>query len=130
METSLNTDVRNPKRKNAWSCANVEIIFALLPHVEKGQRKVVARDLFTKCGESTNFSRSYCGFPFRNIAEIPRCTQAQKIDIIGEAAVGAFDKKRVKMEVGEQGHPLFWGEWKPVSLFATFCSDFGVTTWI
>ena len=128
METSLNTDVRNPKRKNAWSCANVEIIFALLPQMEKGQRKVVARDLFTKCGESTNFSRSYSGVPFRNIAEIPRCTEAQKRDILGMAAVGAFDKQRVMMEVAEQGHPLFWGEWKPVSLFATLCRDFGVTT--
>ena len=45
-----------------------------------------------------------------------------------EGAIGAFDKKRVMMEVEEQGHPLFWGEWKPVSLFATLCRDFGVTT--
>ena len=89
MERSLNTDVRDPKRKNAWSGANLEIIFALLPHMEKGQRKVIARDLFTKCGESTNFSRSYSGVPFRNIAEIPRCTEAQKANIFGVGAVGA-----------------------------------------
>ena len=31
METSLNTDVRNPKRKLAWSGANTEIIFAMPP---------------------------------------------------------------------------------------------------
>ena len=36
METSLNTDVRNPKRKLAWSCANLETIFAAPPNCGKG----------------------------------------------------------------------------------------------
>lgn len=39
METALSSDVRNPKRKVAWSGANMETLFVLLPSVEKGQRK-------------------------------------------------------------------------------------------
>ena len=27
----------------------------------------------------------------------------------------------------EKGHPLFWGEWKPVSLYLTMFTDFHVT---
>ena len=127
METSLSTDVRNPKRKVAWSSANMETLFALLPAVAKGQRKIVARDLFTKSGESTNFSRSYSGVPFRNLVEIPRLTEEGKKQIMGQAAVGAFTKERVKREVEAKGHPLFWAEWKPVNLFSTLFRDFGIT---
>ena len=45
METALNTDVRNPKRKLAWCGENMETVFTILPSVSKGQRKLVARDL-------------------------------------------------------------------------------------
>ena len=99
METALGTDVRNPKRKNAWSAASIETLFVLLPHAIKGQRKVVARDLYTKSGESTNFSRSYTGVPFRNLAEIPRVTDEGKAQILGAAAVGAFEKDRIRKEI-------------------------------
>ena len=124
MDTTLHTDVRNPKRKVAWSSANMETIFALLPEAIKGQRPVIARDLFNKCGESTNFSRSYSGVPFRNLAEIPRVTPDAKRKILGYAAVGAFSKSRAEKEVESKGHPLFWGEWKPVHLFSTLFRDF------
>ena len=126
METSLHTDVRNPKRKLAWSSSNMETLFALLPHAHKGQRAVVPRDLFTKSGESTNFSRSYSGVPFRNLKEIPRLTPEAKGKILGVAAVGAFEKERVQKEADARGHPLFWGEWKPVTLFSTLYRDFQV----
>ena len=63
MEGSLHTDVRNPKRRLAWSSANVETLFLLLPK-SPSQRKVVARDHYTKSGEFTNFSRSYTGVEF------------------------------------------------------------------
>lgn len=127
MEGSLNTDVRNPKRKVAWSCANMESVFAFLPLDNKSKNKLVARDTFTKCGESTNFSRSYSGVPFRNLKEIPRVTPEMKQSILGQAAVGAFEKARVQAEVQERGHPLFWGEWKPVALAASWIRDFEAT---
>lgn len=127
METKLHTDVRNPKRKLAWSSSNMEVMFALLPRVTKGQRAVIARDQFTKCGESTNFSRSYSGVPFRNLIEIPRLTSEAKSNILGGAAVGAFEKDRVNKEVESKGHPLFWGEWKPIALFGTLIRDFRIT---
>ena len=51
METSLNSDARNPKRKVAWSGANMETIFVALPSASQGQRKkVVARIAFTTSG--------------------------------------------------------------------------------
>ena len=130
METLLNTDVRNPKRKLAWSGANVETIFAMPPASGKGgrkTRKIVARDAYTKSGESTNFSRSYTGVPLRNLSEIPRITGNTKINILGPSAVGDFVKGRVQKEIAEKGHPLYWGEWKPVYLYSTFFADWGAT---
>ena len=126
METSLNTDVRNPKRKLAWSCANLETIFAAPPDCGVGgsRRKVVPRDHYTKSGESTNFCRSYTGVAFRNLSEIPRLTSDKKMEILGASAVGDFTKDRVQKEVKEKGHPLFWGEWKPVHYYSTLMRDF------
>jgi hypothetical protein len=127
METSLNTDVRNPKRKIAWSSDNMETLFASFPATYRAGLKVVARDLFTKSGESTNWSRTYTGVPFRNLAEIPRMVSKTKQGILGQSAVGDFDRGRVQSEVAERGHPLFWGEWKPVALFSAMMRDTGAT---
>ena len=127
VESALHTDVRNPKRKLAWPGNHMETLFLVLPTATKGQRKVVERDLYTKAGEATNFSRSYTGVPFRNLAEIPRVTEDGKKAILGPAAIGAFTKDRVVKEVKERGHPLFWGEWKPVKLFSTLYRDLHIT---
>ena len=106
----------------------MEVLFVLLPQSGKtGQRTLVDRDHFTKSGESTNFSRSYTGVPFRNLVEIPRMTDERKKEILGTAAVGAFTRQRVEKEVRENGHPLMWGEWKPVQLFSTLYRDFRAT---
>ena len=98
-----------------------------LPDATKAQRKVVARSSFTKCGEATNFSRTYTGVPIRTLSEIPRLTTASKQQKFGSSAVGDFCRERVRKEVEEKGHPLFWGEWKPVSLYLTMFGDFEVT---
>ena len=123
----MSTDVRNPKRKYAYSAANMEVLFVLLPETHRKGIKIVARDRFNKSGESTNFSRTYSGIPFRNLVEIPRVTSEGKGNILGPAAVGVFPKERVMKEVTSKGHPLFWGEWKPVSLYSTLIRDFEVT---
>ena len=121
MEASLNTDVRNPKRKVAWSGANMETMFVALPSASKGQRKVVARIAdFAKSGEATNFSRTFTGVPFRSVAELPRVTADVREGILGGSAVGIFNKQRVQKEVEEKCHPMFWGEWKPIQLWVTF----------
>ena len=41
MGTRLNTDVRNPARKVAWSGASMETMFVALPSASKGQRHAV-----------------------------------------------------------------------------------------
>ena len=125
MEASLKTDVRNPKRKVAWSGANVETLFVKLP--SKRRQTLVVRDAFNRSGESTNFCRSYSGVPFRTLAEIPRLTTEAKTRILGKSAVGEFiPRGRLRTEVDQNGHPLFWGEWKTVSLFKTILRDFQV----
>ena len=129
METTLHQDVRNPKRKLAFSNANVEILFVALPQKsDKCRQHLVPRDMFNKCGESTNFSRSYTGVPFRNLAEIPRLERDAKVQILGASAVGDFIKNRVQKEVAEKGHPLLWTEWKPVKLYSALLRDFQVAT--
>ena len=63
----------------------------------------MARDHYTKSGESTNFCRSYTGVAFRNLYEIPRSTSGMKKEILGRSAVGDFEKTRVQKEVNEKG---------------------------
>ena len=126
METSLKSDLRNPKRKLAWSCDNMEKIFAAPPTAGVGgtRRRLVPRDHYTKSGESTNFCKSYTGVDWRHLCEIPRCSSAKKVEILGQSAVGDFVKARVQKEIKEKGHPLFWGEWKPVHYYSTLMRDF------
>ena len=50
-----------------------------------------------------------------------------KEGILGRSAVGTFNKQRVQKEVEEKGHPLFWGEWKPIQLWTTLFAEFGAT---
>ena len=102
MGATLKQDVRNPKRKVAWSSANVETLFVTLP--PKRKQQLVARDTFNKCGDSTNFCRSYSGVPFRNLAEIPRLTIEAKKRILGPSAVGEFSDRRVVEYVDLHGH--------------------------
>ena len=124
METSLKSDVRNPKRKVAWSSANVEALFVTVPS-HGCKQQLVARDNFNKCGECTNFCRSYSGVSFRSLAEIPRLSEEAKTRILGHSAVGEFPD-RVQKDVVQNGHPLLWGEWKPVSFYSTIMRDFQV----
>ena len=129
METSLNTDPRNPKRKLAWSGANMETLFLCLPDKGRlgGQIHLVARDVYTHSGESTNFCRTYTGVPYRRMAELPRISAELKVQFFGSAAVGAINRDRVAKDVEANGHPLFWGEWKPVKLYSTFYPDLEIT---
>ena len=42
--------------------------------------------------------------------------------------MGAFTKGRVEAEVVARGHPLFWGEWKPVPFYSILIRDMGVAS--
>ena len=126
-ESALGRDPRNPKRKLAWSGVHNEVLFASLSSATKGQRKCVSREVFTRCGESTNYSKSYTGIQSRTLEEIPRLTAQDKAKILGSAAIGAFNRDRVAKDVDAKGHPLFWSEWKPISLYTALCRDFDVT---
>ena len=123
----MKNDVRHPKRKIAWQGANYETLFVTFPGDKaKTSHHLVHRDLFTSSGESTNFSTTYTGVAFRNLADIPRLTAEVKGNILGRAAVGAFTKERIQKEVKESGHPLVWSEWKPVPFYSTLIRDFQV----
>ena len=50
-----------------------------------------------------------------------------KEGILGRSAVGTFNKQRVQKEVEEKGHPLFWGEWKPIQLWISLFMELGAT---
>ena len=88
-ESCLGRDPRNPKRKFQWSGNDVEVLFVALPSGIRGKRKVINRELFMKCGESTtNYSRSYTGVKTRALEGIPRLTTEDKARILGESAIG------------------------------------------
>ena len=61
------------------------------------------------------------------MAEIPRVTEEGKTHILGPTAIGTLSEHRVVKEIKERGHPLFWGEWKPVQLFSTLYNDLHVS---
>ena len=116
-----------PTHKLAWSGVHKETRFVSLPMASKGQRKCASREVFTKCGESTNYSRSYTEIESRTLEEIPRLTVEDKSKILGSAAIGAFVRDRAAKYVEAKGHPLFWSERKPISLYTALCRDFEVT---
>ena len=87
-ESCLGRDPRNPKRKFQWSGNDVEFLFVAFPSGIRGKRKVINRELFMKCGESTNYSRSYTGVMSRRLEAIPRLTAEDKARILGESAIG------------------------------------------
>ena len=128
-ESRLGRDPRNPKRKDPWQGTHTEVLFVALPSATRGQRKIVSREVFMKCGESTNYSRSYTGVQNRTLEEIPRLTAEDKVAILGQSAVGdrIFSRERVQRDADSKGHPLFWCEWKPIALYSAICKDFEVT---
>ena len=126
-EASLRRDSRNPKRKVAWSGNDNEVLFMSLPSATRGKRKLVNRESFMQCGESTNYSRSYTGVQNRTLENIPRLTAEDKAAILGHSAVGCFQRERVQNDVDSNGHPLFWCEWKPISLYTALFRDCDVT---
>ena len=76
-------DPRNPKRKLAWSGTHNEFRFVSRPSAIMGQRKIVSHEVFTKCGESTNYSKSYTVVQNRTLEEIPRFTVDDKATSLG-----------------------------------------------
>ena len=46
--------------------------------------------------------------------------------MLGSSAVGEFERARVKAEIAERGHPIFWGEWSPVAMYSTMYRDWGI----
>ena len=122
-EPWLGRDPRNPKRKFQWSGNDVEVLFVALPSGIRGKRKVINREL------STNYSRSYTGVKTRALEGIPRLTTEDKARILGESAIGdcIFSQERVQRDVDSKGHPLFWCERKPISMYIALFGDFEVT---
>ena len=89
-ESCLGRDPRNPKRKLARSGTHNEIRFVSRPRAIMGQRKIVSREVLTKCGESTNYSRSYAGVQHRTLEDIPRITADDTATRLGQAAICVF----------------------------------------
>ena len=67
------------------------------------------------------------GVQNRTLENIPRLTAEDKAAILGHSAVGCFQRERVQNDVYPNGHPLFWCEWKPISLYTALFRDCDVT---
>ena len=97
-------DPRNPKRKLAWSGTHNEIRFVSRPSAIMGQRKIVSHEVFTKCGESTNYSKGYTVVQNRTLEEIPRFTIDDKATSLGQVVICVFGRDRVQKDVDSKGH--------------------------
>ena len=57
------------------------------------------RSIFNKCGESSNFHRTFSGVQMRTPPEMPRVSKEDKVAILGASAVGEYKRSSVKKEV-------------------------------
>ena len=85
------------------------------------------RSVFNKCGESSNFHRTFSGVQMRTPREMPRVSKEDKVAILGASAVGEYKRSSVKKKAELRGHLLFWREGKPIELFQTMFELIGST---
>ena len=50
-----------------------------------------------------------------------------KVGILGAAASGASEMKRLQADIDEKGHPFSWAETKPMPLWQRVCEHHKVT---
>ena len=81
---------REAPSANSRGLAPTTKIYSCLPSAIRGQRNIVSREVLTKCGESTNYSRSYAGVQHRTLEDIPRITADDTATRLGQAAICVF----------------------------------------
>ena len=93
----------------------------------KTKEKVIHRAEFNTCGEVSTTSPTYTGVPMRRFSELPRMSHDLKVGILGAAASGASEMKRLQADIDEKGHPFSWAEAKPIGLWQRICEHHKVT---
>ena len=78
-------DVRFPGRKLAFSANYQEDYIGILP-VGRSRFKVVPRDQFAACQETTTHMPNFTGVPMRSLWHLPKLTKEDKAALTGVAA--------------------------------------------
>ena len=119
-------DPRAPGRSVSFSGNNKEAGLVSYP-TGKTKEKVIHRAEFNTCGEVSTTSPTYTGVPMRRFSELPRMSHDLKVGILGAAASGASEMKRLQADIAEKGHPFSWAETKPIGLWQRVCEHHKVT---
>ena len=121
-----NKDPRAPGRSVSFGANNKEAALVSYP-AGKSKEKVVHRCEFNTCGEVSTTSTTYTGIQMRRLSELPRMSADMKGNILGAAASGAVEGKRLQADIDEKGHPFSWAETKPLPLLQRVCEHHKVT---
>jgi len=114
-----------PGRATSFISNNKEVAICALQ--KRGTQKVLHRADFNKCGESSTSSTTYTGVPMRRYSELPRMSCDTKSSILGVAASGAVQGKRLQKDMEEKGHPFSHCETKPLMLWQRICEHHSIT---
>ena len=126
VQPAKNRDPRVPGRSVSFAGNNKEVFFVSWP-AGKGKEKVIHRAEFNACGEVSTTSTSYTRIPMRELCELPRMSHDTKASILGAAAAGASEMRRLQADIDEKGHPFSWAETKPMPLWQRVCEHHKVT---
>ena len=116
-------DVRFPGRKLAFSANYQEDYIGILP-VGRSRFKVVARDQFAACQETSTHMPNFTGVPMRSLWRVPKLTKEDKATLTGVAGPTYSEEVAALFPNGE---PLFWLDLKDVlfyvALFKHLCAS-------
>lgn len=115
-------DVRGKGRKIAFSANTKESCFACFTF-SKLKMKAKDRSQYAGSGETSTHNVTYSGVDSRSFKSLPKLPLVDKEKIIG-GKVGRFPED-VAEEL-EDGHPLFWQEYKSCLFYAALYTDFDI----
>ena len=126
VQPAKNRDPRAPGRSVSFAGNNKEAALVSFP-TGKTKEKVIHRAEFNTCGEVSTTSTTDTGIQMRRFSELPRMSHDTKVSILGAAASGASEMKRLQADIDEKGHPFSWAETKPMPLWQRVCEHHKVT---
>ena len=109
--------------KTVLSSNHVEAALLRVP-VARNKLKINKRECYSACGEATTAYNSYTAVEYRSRSELPRISTTEKNKIFVNAG-----RKAVPEDWAEEygaNEPLFWEEFKPLSLWRALLQDYKI----
>ena len=113
-------DIRSPSRKVFNALTNLEMVVGTLP-IPRVRMVTRLRSNFPACGETSTYTKSYSGVPWRSLASLPRMAKSVNDSVTG--ITSPADEDVVFKETKTNGHPVSWKEMIDVEWYLVFFKD-------